>query len=56
MKGSFGREIASVTANSESGEPLGNSAPYKNLSHRKNTFRELNLTTETRWYNPDEVS
>ena len=39
---SSGRDVASVTANSECGERIRITASFENVSERSNTFHELN--------------
>ena len=47
LMNTFSARDWSVTANSEYGEEVWISAPYGNVSERKSTFRELNITNET---------
>ena len=56
IRASSGKDVASVIANSESGEQVGIFASFENVSDRNNTFQELNVTDETRGYKPDEVN
>ena len=46
------RDVASVTVISKCWEQVAIFAPYKKVSDRIITFRELNLTDELRGYNP----
>ena len=56
INASSGRDVISVTANSERGERVGFSASFENASENKNTLRVLNVNDETRLNIPDEVS
>ena len=47
INASSGRDAVSVTANSERGEHIGNTAFFENVSNRNNTF-ELNRSDTTR--------
>ena len=48
VNASSGRDVASVTANSECGERIGITASFENVSKRNNTLHELNANDETR--------
>ena len=56
MKATSKRDIARFAANSERGEYLRNLASFRNISNMNSTFRRINLTDETRGYDPGEVS
>ena len=51
-----GRDVASIAANSERGDRKRITASFENLSHKDNTFHELNTNDGTRANIPDEVS
>ena len=51
-----GRDVTSVTANSEREERVGINASFKNASENNNTLRVPNVTDETRQNISDEVS
>ena len=53
---SSGRDVTSVTANSERGELVGINASFENASENNNTLRVPNVNDETRQNIPDEVS
>ena len=53
---SSGRDVTSVTANSERGERVGINASFENASENNNTLRVPNVSDETRLNIPDEVS
>ena len=53
---SSGRDVTSVTANSECGERVGINASFENASENNNTLRVPNVKDETRLNIPDEVS
>ena len=53
---SSGRDVTSVTANSERGEPVGINASFENASENNNILRVSNVNDETRQNIPDEVS
>ena len=53
---SSGRDVTSVTANSERGERVGINASFENASENNNTLRVPNVNDETRLNTPDEVS
>ena len=53
---SSGRDVTSVTANSERGDRVGINASFENASENNNTQRISNVTDETRQNIPDEVS
>ena len=55
INASSGRDTGSVTASSERGQHIGNTAPFENVSDRNNTFHELNAIDETRRNIPDKV-
>ena len=56
INASSGRDVTSVTANSERGEQLGINASYENASENNDIPHVLNVTDETRNNIPDEVS
>ena len=56
INASSGRDVASVTANSERGERIGITVSYDNVSEKSNTFHELNKTDETQGNIPDDIS
>ena len=56
MNASSGRDVTSVTANSERGERVGINASFENASENNNTLRVSNVNDETRQNIPDEVS
>ena len=56
INASSGRDVTSVTANSERGERVGINASFENASENNNTLRVPNVSDETRLYIPDEVS
>ena len=53
---SSGRDVASVTANSDSGKQIAFVAPRENVSGMDITFCDFNIAAETRGYNLDEIS
>ena len=53
---SSGRDVTSVTANSERGERVGINASFENASENNNTLRVPNVNDGTRLNIPDEVS
>ena len=53
---SSGRDVSSVTANSERGEPVGINASFENASGNNNILPVSNVNDETRHDIPDEVS
>ena len=53
---SSGRDVTSVTANSERGERVGIDASVENASENNNTLRVPNVNDETRLNIPDEVN
>ena len=53
---SSGRDVASVTANSERGDRVGINASFENASENNSTLRVSNVNDETRQNVPDEVS
>ena len=55
INASSGRDVASVTANSELGERVGINASFENASEN-NILRVSNVNDETRQNIPDEVS
>ena len=55
INASSGRDVASVTANSERGERVGINASFENASEN-NILRVSNVNDETRQNIPDEVS
>ena len=56
INASLGRDVTSVTANSEHGERVGINASFENASENNNTLRVPNVSDETRLNFPDEVS
>ena len=56
INASSGRHSTSLMANSERGEHMVITAPFENVSQKKNTLRVLNMNDETRKNLPDEVS
>ena len=56
INASSGRDVTSVTANSECGERVGINASFENASENNNTLRVPNVNDETRLNIPDEVS
>ena len=56
INASSGRDVTSVTANSESGERVGINASFGNASENNNLLRVSNINDETRQNIPDEVS
>ena len=56
INASSGRDVTSVTANSERGERVGINASFENASENNNTLRVPNASDETRLNIPDEVS
>ena len=56
INASSGRDVTSVTANSERGERVGINASFENASENNNTLRVPNVSDETRVNIPDEVS
>ena len=56
INASSGRDVTSVTANSERGERVGINASFENASENNNTLRVPNVNDETRLNIPDEVS
>ena len=56
INASSGRDVTSVTANSERGERVGINASFENASENNNTLRVPNVNVETRLNIPDEVS
>ena len=55
INGSYGRDAASVTVNSERGKYLGITASFENISDRNNTYHGLNTNDETRGYISNEL-
>ena len=55
INASSGRDVTSVTANSERGERVGINASFENASENNNTLRVPNVNDETRLSIPDEV-
>ena len=56
INASSGRDVTSVTANSERAEHVGINAPFENASGNNNILHVSNVNDET-WHNiPDEVS
>ena len=53
---SSGRDVTSVTANSERRDRVGINASFENASENNNTLRVSNVNGETRQNVPDEVS
>ena len=56
MSASSGRNVTSVSANSERGEHVGINASFENASGNNNTLGVSNVNDETRHNIPDEVS
>ena len=56
VNASSGRDVTSMTANSERGEHVGVNATFENASGNNNTLGVLNVNDETRHNFPDEVS
>ena len=56
INASSGRDVTSVTANSERGERVGVNASFENASENSNILRVSNVNDETRQNIPDEVS
>ena len=56
INASSGRDVTSVTADSERGERVGINASFENASENNNTLRVPNVNDETRLNIPDEVS
>ena len=56
INASSGRDVTSVTANSERGERVGINTSFENASENNNTLRVPNVNDETRLNIPDEVS
>ena len=56
INASSGRDVTSVTANSERGERVGINASLENASENNNTLRVPNVSDETRLNIPDEIS
>ena len=56
INASSGRDVTSVTADSERGECVGINASFENASENNNTIRVPNVSDETRLNIPDEVS
>ena len=56
VNASSGRDVTSVTANSEREERVGINASFENASENNNTLRVPNVSDETRLNIPDEVS
>ena len=56
INASSGRDVTSVTANSECGERVGIDASFENASENNNTLRVPNVNDETRLNISDEVS
>ena len=56
VNASSGRDVTSVTANSERGERVGINTSFENASENNNTLRVPNVSDETRLNIPDEVS
>ena len=56
INASSGRDVATVTANSERGERVGLNTFFENASENNNTLRVPNVNDETRLNIPDEVS
>ena len=56
INASSGRDVTSVTANSERGEHVGINAPFENASENNNILHVSNVNDETRHNVPDEVS
>ena len=56
MNVSSGRDATSVRANSQSGEHIGITAPFENVSVKNNELHVFNTNDETRNNIPDEVN
>ena len=56
INASSGRDVTSVTANSERGEYVGINASFENASGNNNILLVSNVNAETRHNVPDEVS
>ena len=56
INASSGRDVTSVTANSERGEHVGIDASFENASGNNNILHVRNVKDETRYNIPDEVS
>ena len=56
INASSGRDVTSVSANSERREHVGINAPFENASGNNNTLGVSNVNDETRHNIPDEVS
>ena len=56
INASSGRDVTSVSANSERGERVGINASCEDASENNNTLRVPNVNDETRLNIPDEVS
>ena len=56
INASSGRDVTSVTANSERGERMGINASFGDAYENNNTLRVPNVNDETRQNIPDEVS
>ena len=56
INASSGRDVTSVSANSERREHGGSNAHFENASENNNTFGVANVNDETRHNIPDEVS
>ena len=56
INASSGRDVFSVTANSERGEHVGVNAPFENVSGNNNLLQVSNVNDETRLNIPDEVT
>ena len=56
INASSGRDVTSVSANSERREHVGISTLFENASGNNNTLVVSNVNDETRQNNPDEVS
>ena len=56
INASLGRDVTSVTANSERGERVGINASFENASENNDILRVSNVNDETQQNIPDEVS
>ena len=56
INASSGRDVASVSVNSERKEHVGINAPFENASRNEDTLDVSNVNDETRHNIPDEVS
>ena len=56
INASSGRDVTSVSTNSERREHVGINAPFENASRNDDTLGVSNVNDETRHNNPDEVS